>query len=354
MTQRAAMWPAVYSGQWAGGHCQGIAVDQAHGWVYFSFTTLLVKTDLTGRLLGTVTGLMGHLGCIAFNEEDGRLYGSLEYKNDAIGKSILKRLGSDAQLNDAFYIALFDGEKIDREGLDACGDGVMTSVYLKTVVEDFKADVTCAGQTFAHRHGCSGIDGVTFAPIPGGGPRRLWVAYGVYGDTERPDNDYQVILSYDPAGWPDLAQPLSQENMHTAGPEKPEETYFVYTGNTTYGVQNMEYGPATGNILLAVYKGKKEAFPNHSLYVIDGHVPPRAESLRGVAYRPQGQVLTLLSNGTAETTPGWDFPYGSTGLCHLGNAWYYVSCDGRNEDGLFYTNVKLCRWNGTDPLEIVE
>ena len=67
----------IYSGVWQGGHCQGIAVDREKGWVYYSFTTMLVKTDLQGNTLGTVKGLLGHLGCIAMGP-DGQVYGSLE------------------------------------------------------------------------------------------------------------------------------------------------------------------------------------------------------------------------------------------------------------------------------------
>ena len=69
----------IDSGRWNYGHCQGIAVDGKREYIYYSFTTALIKTDLEGNVVGTVTGLLGHLGCIAFNEEDGRVYGSLEY-----------------------------------------------------------------------------------------------------------------------------------------------------------------------------------------------------------------------------------------------------------------------------------
>ena len=67
----------IDSGFWNTGHCQGIAVDLEKGFVYYSFTTMLIKTDLQGRLVGTVSGLLGHLGCIDFCEGDGRVYGSL-------------------------------------------------------------------------------------------------------------------------------------------------------------------------------------------------------------------------------------------------------------------------------------
>ena len=37
---------------------------------------------MDGTIIGCVDGLLGHLGCIAYNRNDGRIYGSLEYKND--------------------------------------------------------------------------------------------------------------------------------------------------------------------------------------------------------------------------------------------------------------------------------
>ena len=63
---------------WRAGHVQGIAVDTKQQYVYLSFTTMLVKLDMQGNVVGTVTGILGHLGCLEFNDEDGRLYGSLE------------------------------------------------------------------------------------------------------------------------------------------------------------------------------------------------------------------------------------------------------------------------------------
>ena len=58
------------------GHIQGIAIDQNREYIYCSFTTVLIKMDLKGQLIGTVTGLAGHLGCIAYNMSDGCVYGS--------------------------------------------------------------------------------------------------------------------------------------------------------------------------------------------------------------------------------------------------------------------------------------
>ena len=333
----------IFSGRWPYGHCQGIAVDKQKGFIYYSFTTALIKMDFSGRVIGTVTGLLGHLGCIDFCEADGRVYGSLEYKNDVIGRDILKAAGHEGALENAFYIAIFDVDRIVRPGMDACRDGVMTTVYLREVVEDFAATVEVDGAAVAHRHGCSGIDGTTFGRLPGDpeGPYRLFVAYGIYGDENRTDNDDQVILCYDTSAWAQYEQPLRQEAMHRCGPDKPESKYFVRTGNTCWGVQNFEFDEATGHFLMAVYRGTKPRYPNYDLYVMDG----------GKA--PAGDRLTLMDNGTGEDTPGWYYPYGSTGLCSLGDGYFYVSQPGQ-EEGDYFTHAVLCRWDGKAPFVTVD
>ena len=88
----------IYSGEQGAFHVQGIAVDLERGHVWFSFTTSLLKTDMAGNLLASVEGMTGHLGCMSVNPEDGRLYASIEYKHDAIGKGILDKL--DGRQND--------------------------------------------------------------------------------------------------------------------------------------------------------------------------------------------------------------------------------------------------------------
>ena len=89
----------IFSGVRGPFHVQGIAVDLKRGYIYFSFTTELLKTDLKGNLIGSVKGLTGHLGCLTMNPEDGRVYGSIEYKNDAIGREILQKLDNSEQLH---------------------------------------------------------------------------------------------------------------------------------------------------------------------------------------------------------------------------------------------------------------
>ncbi len=344
----------IFTGYWKSGHIQGIAVDTKRKYIYYSFTTTLVKADLQGNIIGTVTGLMGHLGCIDFNDEDGRLYGSLEFKNDSIGKGILKNLGREASFPDSFYIAIFDVDKIDRIGMDADTDGVMTSVWLKTVVDDFNGTALNGGRDFKHILGCSGIDGTTFGPMPGSKDDRqyLFVAYGVYSETDRTDNDYQVILCYDTSDWKQFEQPLTQTAMHTSGPDAPLKKLFVYTGNTNYGVQNLEYDAHTGNYLMAVYRGQKEGWPNYAFYVIDGSKAPEKQLLKGVEPAAEGEVLSLLPAGEydeATGTYGFQFKYGTTGMYSFGDGNYYISIDGRQEEG-WYSNIRLYRWDGKTPL----
>ena len=101
----------IHIGGYNTGHVQGIAVDKERKYIYCSFTTCLIKADMNGNVIGSVRGLAGHLGCIAYNEEDGRVYGSLEYKHDKIGQSILNR-SEQEDVTDGFYIAKFKREAV--------------------------------------------------------------------------------------------------------------------------------------------------------------------------------------------------------------------------------------------------
>lgn len=351
----------IYSQEWKAGHIQGIAVDAKKGHIYYSFTTMLIKADLQGNIIGTVKGLLGHLGCIEFNEEDGRIYGSLEYKNDSIGRGILQQENTSKHWDSAFYVAIFDVDKITREGMNAEKDSIMTSVYIPTVLEDFEAKVVSNGKTLEHRYGCSGFDGITFGPKFGksDGKRYLTIAYGIYGDASRTDNDYQVLLQYDTKDWAKYEHPLSQEAMHTFGPKKPAGRYFVYTGNRNWGVQNMEYDATRNFWFLATYETKKSDFSGFTLYVIDGNIAPKKQNLKGVEYAKKQNVLTLCGRGMTDPNHidvrGWHFDKASTGIHALGNNYFYISHRKRNKPFQSCT-ATLYRFIGseTKPFVLVE
>ncbi|NUW37674.1 hypothetical protein HTZ77_40660 [Nonomuraea sp. SMC257] len=342
-----ARFPAeVNGGAWPSGHVQGMALDRKKGYMYFSFTNLLVKTDLQGNPVGSVTGFTGHLGDLDFNEKDGRVYGSLEYK--------------DAK---AFYIAIFDVDRITSLDMNAEGSDVVTAVYLKDVVDDYAADMNGDGvfdgnvaNTPDHRYGCSGIDGVAFGPEFGrrGGQQKLTVAYGVYANTTRTDNDHQVLLQYDIRDWRTYERPLTQSQPHTAGPDQAAGKYFVRTGNTTYGVQNLEYDKRSGNWLMAVYKGVKPQFPNYSLFVVDGSARPVEGPIEGQPKPESGTLLPLLDQGLhhdATGVRGWESG-GQYGLVSLDDGRFYLAKDGKITEGgvTKQTGVaQLHRWTGQTP-----
>ena len=55
---------SVYSGKQGKLHVQGTVVDPTLGVVYFSFTDKLIKTDLQGNVIGSVTGIVGILATL--------------------------------------------------------------------------------------------------------------------------------------------------------------------------------------------------------------------------------------------------------------------------------------------------
>lgn len=292
----------VHAGH-TGSHLQGIAYDPQEKHLYLSFTTCLLKADLTGRILSRVEGIVGHLGCIAWNDRERRVYGSLEYKQDAIGQGIARNLGQDVPAQSGFYMARFDADKMDRPKMDALGDSVMDAVFLREVYDDYAAP--------GHRYGCSGIDGCTFV-----GDSRLYVAYGIYGDTQRRDNDTQVLLEYDVSAWDACARPLDQRAMHRSGPDATDGKHFLHTGNTTYGIQNLEYDASLGAMVAAVYPGKKPEYPNYTLFFID------SDTL----------TLTDFAGHSDHRFCGSHFPYGTEGLCSLGEGFFYIGRDVKEGD----------------------
>ena len=344
---------SIFTGHFGRHHIQGIALDLEKGFLYCSFTTQLVKLTLEGKLVGSVGGLTGHLGCIVFNKEDGKVYGSLEYKNDAIGKGI----AADGHTEDAFLMTIFDVDKIDRPGMDAAADGVVRGVYLKEVVEDYNGEgKNAAGEPVPHRFGCSGIDGTAIGPMFGAAPYSkpyLFVAYGVYGDPTRCDNDHQVLLGYDLAALNAAACPLQEAIRHGGEELRPVGRYFVFTGNTTYGVQNLEYDANTHAYYMAVYPGGKPEYGNFSLFAVDAGTPPLFTRLQGLERSGNLLALTPAAQTDAQGVSGWHFPWGSTGLFSVGDGSWYICHVGSDDQGQ-YGNIHRYVWNGETPFTPAE
>ncbi len=358
---------SIYTGKWCNGHIQGIALDTAREYIYYSFTTVLVKSDLQGNIIGSVKGITGHLGCLTFNNSDGCVWGSIEYKHDAIGKGIMQKTGVKLAEEDAFYVGIFDVSKIDRMDMDAESDGIMTAVYLPDVINDYASEGTDGNP---HHLACSGIDGIGFGPEFGaesetelgsrGGTElasdkksdyKLYVAYGIYGDINRTDNDHQVILEFDWKKLKSYAKPLVQGAPHHSGCTC-ENKLFFYTGNTSWGVQNLEYDSYLDAWLVAVYLGNKPQFPNPPMFIIDRKKAPVMGELKGTQGE-RGLLLTSAKVGTLDEATGAygiSFPYGQTGMFSLGDGYYYFSVDKHEKiDGTSYfsSEIKLYRFTGT-------
>ena len=88
----------------------------------------------------------------------------------------------------------------------------------------------------------------------------------------------------------------------------------------------MEYDKYTSSIFMAVYKGKKESFPNFSLFAVDLTKAPTTATLSGLS--EEGELLTLCTCGERDEKSGvygWNFPHGSTGLYSFGDGRWLIS-----------------------------
>ena len=353
-------------------HVQGIAYDSAENCMYMSFTSRFVKTDMQGNILASIDRIQGHLGAMTFNPETRKVYASLECKDDEIGAGIAKTLNVNtvSRADSRFFIAIIDVDRLEGIGMDPEGNEVLRTVCIKKAVEDY-AFRSKSGD-FEHRYGCSGIDGVTIGPAigkpeaarygrrsagkPAADEKYLYVGYGIYGDTDRTDNDYQVIHRYSLKELEKYARPVIFGETHHDGPEKPEKEYFLRTGNKNYGIQNFAYDEYTDCFFLAVYKGSKADFPNYSLFAFKALQQPFKAALTGGRDKKKVLQLSLvkpeepyfINPSVDETTgiTGWRFRWGSTGLCPLGRGLWYISENGKDrETGKEYCRARLYRWS---------
>ena len=332
---------SLAGGDWDVKHCQGIAIDTVKGFVYYSYTTILVKCDLEGNIVGTVTGFTGHLGDIAFNNKDRKLY--CGYYSDG-------RKG--------FYAVIFDTDKIIKKNMKATDKNIVRTVHLQEVWEDYNTDLNDDEKISGgidspdHRFGCSGIDGVEFGPSFSDPKKKnyLTVAYGIYGNTQRKDNNYQVLLQYDVTDWwKKYAKPFSKTEFHRNGPEKCNGKYFVYTGNTSYGVQTISYFEEMNIWLLNCYKGSKPRYQNYSLFAVDADVKPELQLLKGQPTPTLGHVLSLYQDGEYDKKNniyGWHSRYGQKGMAYVGSGLFYIV---HPYQSWFGTQTAICYLNIWDP-----
>ncbi len=172
-------------------HMQGFT--SGNGFMYWSFTDSLVKTTLNGTVKCQLEIHGGHLGDCDYY--DGKIYASY-LKNSLPGHAWEDWSG--------FKIYVFDASDLhilDIINLDIC---------------DYYKSISCKdGDT----RGFQGIDGVAVAPDCATGEYKLFVACALYTG-ELYSN--QIILRFSLDG-------------------QFEEEYHIPTGNTVFGIQNLDY-----------------------------------------------------------------------------------------------------------------
>lgn len=299
-------------GSWDIKHCQGMAIDQEKGFVYYSYTNTFVKCDFEGNAVGSITGIEGHMGDICYNEKDGKVYASL----NPVGKK-------------ALYLAIIDVDKLDKLGVDAVKGKLIRTVHLTHVWSDYAARVTNEGNTYYRRYGVSGTDAMCFGPsFETGQGHYLTISCGTTPQEQRTDNDYQILVQYDVTGWWDkYGQALRYDKVHHIGPDKLHGKFFVYTGNTNYGVQTMTYFDELNLWFLNVYSTKKENFPKYNLFIVDGDIKPEKKALKGQEKKDVQKVLTLYKDGNYDKATGiygWNISDGSRGMEYLFNGLFYI------------------------------
>jgi hypothetical protein len=154
----------------------------------------------------------------------------------------------------------------------------------------------------------------------------LMLAYGIYGDTARRDNDHQIILQYDWREFEAYALPLTQESPHQSGP-RAKARYFAFTSNTQWGVQNLYYDGEHAQWMLFVYRGKKPEYPNYGLYLIDAEKSAELCTLTGLNGE-QGALLTLKKAGNVHEKTGicgFEMDLGQFGVHALGEGLFYLA-----------------------------
>mgnify|MGYP001102148440 CR=1 FL=1 len=341
----------------ASGHVQGIAIDYDRKYIYYTFADKFVKTDILGNVVGWFDGYQGHLGDCTYNVRDGKVYASLYCRKGEYGWTA----------KSTSYIAVIDVDKIVKADMDAYRDEIMKTVYLQAFLDDYYQDLDGNGVVSDNytsddrKYGVVGIDGICFGPKFGekGGKQYLTIAYAIAKCESRIDNDYQVFLQYDVDDWYRYGESLNVMSPHKNGPKELDGKYFLYTGNTDFGIQTMDYDEKNNFWVCVAYNykkasdGLKKDFDHDGIgdttFLIDNSVKPKKELLKGQPEDTYGNVLSFVRKGRYNDKAdiySWCFWIGNTGIVFLGNDLYYVA-EHKAENGICKATAVLYRYTGT-------
>ncbi len=199
-------------------HMQGFTSGNDH--MYWSFTTGLTKTTITGIMKAQVEVHGGHLGDCDYH--DGKIYAS--YLGNALP-------GHDWNDWTSFKLYVFDANDLrvlDIINLDIC--------------DEYKR-ITCTPED---TRGFQAVDGVAVAPDPVTGEDKIFVACALYNG-EKYSN--QIILQFTMDG-------------------KYETEYHIPTGNTVFGIQNLDYDAENKEFWFSTYGAAEPYQPAEMLYCV--------------------------------------------------------------------------------------
>lgn len=240
-------------------HMQGFTTDDKY--VYWSFTDTVVKTTHESTVKRCVPVFGGHLGDIDYH--DGKLYASY------MGNCLPGHAWNDWT---SFKIYVFDAETLETVNiinLDICD-------YYKSLKG-----------TDADTRGFQGIDGVAIGKIPGTEEWRMFVACAL--DTgEKYENN--IIMRF------------TLDGVY-------ETEYPIKTGNTVFGIQNLDYDKTTGEFWFSTYGGSEKYQPRETLYKTDVNLTKAEEkfcysSPYGFECRGDGKYLCSMHWGKNRNTNG--------------------------------------------------
>ena len=225
-------------------HMQGFA--RGGDFMYWSFTDNLVKTTLAGTVKCQVEMHDGHLGDCDYY--DGKIYASM------LGHPAPGRPWNDWSSFCIYVYSADDLRLLQKIRLEIC--------------EKYWAQ----RGTDADTRGFSGVDGVTVAPDPKTGEAKLFVACAL--DTDERFTD-QILLQFTLDG-------------------EYETEYRIPTGNTVFGIQNLDYDWENGEFWFSTYGPERDFQPKETLYCVSGDL---TKLLRKYAYSSPYGIECLGKEG---------------------------------------------------------
>ena len=332
-------------------HIQGAVIDDTNRYMYLIYTTLLVKLDVnTRQVVSTLWFPEGtHTGGIAFNPEDGKVYGPMAID--------VYYTGTDPNV----YIAIVDVDRMTEMDM-TYKDDIFTTVYLGHVFEQFynvkgygpnSDEIRLGGKYGA----VNSIGALAFGPAYGVDDGRYYLTaplaanrggttIGGKNVLDRIDNDYSGFVQLDVSDYKKYEKEFDPQNPHISGPTTYKSFELAYVGFHTYGPQVMMYDKALNAYIVAYYTGESKndpSFPNKATYLLDASVAPREEDLVGCNER--GKVLTFKEYGEKYIVNGkvvWGLEdYMGEGVVALNDGRYYIINSKNNGEGGQGSDIRM-------------